>query len=163
MSSDSERDIGDYITDNSVTEEGTLFLPAPNGRPDSWSFFFGGILIGMAGGGLVTLAPWLGGSLILVGYGTTAFTLVGSRRRFGRALRFGFVIAALFGAVLLAGDIVATGPTWHVISAIGERHLFFPSFVLMPWVIGPFRYLYLRLNKTRLPHAPERLPADKVY
>ena len=32
MSSNSERDIGDYLTGNSPNEEGTLFLPSSEGQ-----------------------------------------------------------------------------------------------------------------------------------
>ena len=51
MSSNSGRDIGDYITGNSTDEDGSLFLPSPEGHTDPWALFFSGILIGLAGGG----------------------------------------------------------------------------------------------------------------
>ena len=140
MSSDSDRNIVDYATDSSQHEEGTLFLPAPEGRPDPWTFFFFGILIGTVGGALTALSPLLAGAMILAGYGVTAVTLKGSRKRFGRALRFGFAISALLGGALLAGAILAPDVALHPI-LVRERHLIFLGFALMPWVLGVLRYL----------------------
>ncbi len=142
MSSDSEGDIGDYVGDNSHQEEGTLFLPSPDGRPDRWSFFFIGILSGMLGGALVVISPWLAGALIFIGYGLTAVSLRSVRHGFGRALRFGFAITAVLGVAVLLGDALAPKAAWRVISAIGERHLVFPGFVFMPWILGILRYFY---------------------
>ncbi len=141
MSSDSEGDITDYVTDNSHREEGTLFLPSPDGRPDRWTFFFSGILLGMFGGAIVPLSLWLAGVLIFIGYGLTAFSLR-SAGKFGRALRFGFLIAAALGAAILLGDAIAPKSAWRVVSAAAERHLIFPSFVLMPWILGILRYAF---------------------
>ncbi len=144
MSSDSEGDITDYVTDNSHREEGTLFLPSPDGRPDRWTLFFCGILLGMFGGALVAISLWLAGALIFIGYGLTAFSLR-SAQGFGRALRFGFLIAAVLGAAVLLGDAVAPKSAWRVVSALAERHLVFPSFLFMPWILGTLRYAFARL------------------
>ena len=141
MSSDSESDITDYVSDNSPNEEGTLFLPSPDGRLDSWTLFFMGILAGLFGAALVPISLWLAGTLIFAGYGFTAVSL---RRagKFGRALRFGFAITAILGAAVVLGDALTPKTAWQVIFLAGERHLIFPGFALMPWILGILRYGY---------------------
>ncbi|MGA8771411.1 MAG: hypothetical protein WB610_13700, partial [Rhodomicrobium sp.] len=99
MAPRSPRDVIEYFDDNSEHEDETAFFPIrPDGPPDSWSFFWGGILIGLAGAGLVTLAHWLAGLLIFAGYGMTAASLRGSRTRFARPLGFGYALLACVGA-----------------------------------------------------------------
>ncbi len=142
MSSDSEGDVTGHDSDNSQQEEETLFLPAPDGMPDRWTFFFTGILSGVFGGALVAVSPWLAGALIFIGYGLTAVSLRSARNAFGRALRFGFAIAAALGAAVLLGDALAPKAAGQVIFLVGERHLLFPGFVLMPWILGLLRYAY---------------------
>lgn len=142
MSSDSEREITDYVSDNSPNEEGTLFLPAPDSRVDSWTLYFMGILAGMFGAALVPISLWLAGTLIFIGYGLTAVSLRRAGNACGRALRFGFTITAVLGAAVVLGDALTPKTAWHVISVAGERHLIFPGFALMPWILGILRYIF---------------------
>ena len=55
MSSRQEPDEIDYFEDVSQHEDETLFIPVSESAPDSWTAFYSGILIGLAGGGLMTL------------------------------------------------------------------------------------------------------------
>src|SRR5208337_5652269 len=112
MAQPSPRDFIEYIDDETQNEDETPFFPVrPDSGPDGWSGFWGGILIGVAGGALVPLAPWLGGSLIFAGYGMTALSLRGSKSRFARALSFGFALLAFVGAAMLLGQIVFPNAT----------------------------------------------------
>jgi hypothetical protein len=152
MSSDSERDIGDFVTGNSTDEDGTLFLPSPEGNTDPWTLFFSGILIGLAGGALVTVGPWLAGALIMTGYFLTALSLKGSSNRLANGLCFGFIISAILGAALIACEIGAPKGTSRFIVAAGNRHLVFPTVALIPWALGFLRYVHIliwRPNKRR--------------
>jgi hypothetical protein len=142
MSSRQDHDEIDYFEDTSQHEDETPFIPVPDSTPDSWTAFYSGILIGLAGGGLMTLAPWLSGLLILAGYGMTALTLKSTGNRFIRALRFGFGIAALCGGAMLAGEILFHKAAWHYIEKAGERSLIFVSVALTPWLLGFIRYAY---------------------
>ena len=101
MSSNSERDVGDYVTDNSREEEGTLFVPVPEGHRDPWMRLCAGILTGLAGAAIVTVSPWVAGALISIGYGLAALNLKGSANCCARALCFGFIVTALLGAALI--------------------------------------------------------------
>ena len=152
MSSDSGRDFGDFVTDNSTDEDGTLFLPSPEGNGDPWALFFSGILIGLAGGALVTVGPWLAGALIMTGYFLTALSLKGSSNRLANGLCFGFIISAILGAALIGCEIGAPKATSRFIVAAGNRHLVFPSVALIPWALGFLRYVHIliwRPNKRR--------------
>jgi hypothetical protein len=149
MSSNSDGDLPDYITDNSLNEDATLFLPATDGNRDPWTLFFWGILIALAGSVLVPVAPWLAGALIAIGYTLTACTLAGSKRRFARSLALGFTLAAVLGAGLVAVYIYAPKATWHFILVAGNRHLIFPSFALMPWVLGVLKYIHALIARSR--------------
>jgi hypothetical protein len=150
MSSGSDRDdIIDYVEDTSQHEDETLFLPVPESGPDRWSVFYLGILMGIVGGGLVSLAPWLAGILILTGYGLTAFTLKAAVSRFVRALLLGFVLSASAGAFLIAGEIFAPQTAWNLIAVLSERHLIFPGVAAMPWVIGILRYVYALVTREK--------------
>jgi hypothetical protein len=142
MSSRQDHDEIDYFEDTAQHEDETLFIPVPESTPDSWTAFYSGILIGLAGGGLMTLAPWLSGLLILAGYGLTALTLKSTGNRFIRALRFGFGLAALAGGVMLAGEILFPKVAWHYIAKAGERNLIFASVAVTPWILGLIRYIY---------------------
>lgn len=142
MSSESNGDVVDYVADQSAHEDGTLFLPCPETGPDRWSMFFIGILSGVAGGGLAPLSAWLAGALIGVGYGLAAFTLRNSCGRFGRAIRLGFLVPAILGAALLVGGLAAPHATGYAMSLTGHRPILFPSFALMPWILGLLRYAY---------------------
>ena len=142
MSSETDGDVVDYVTDQSAHEEGTLFLPCPDGKPDRWSIFFIGILCGIAGGALVPLSAWLSGAIICVGYGLAAFTLRNSCNRLGRSIRFGLVIAAILGAALFVGESLAPETVRRTMALAGNRPLIFPGFALMPWVLGIVRYAY---------------------
>jgi len=110
--------------------------------PDNWTAFYIGILIGLAGGALATLAPWLSGALILAGYAVTALTLKSTGSRFIRALRFGFGITALAGAVMLAAEILFPQAAWPCIEKAGEHSLIFVSVAVAPWLLGLIRYAY---------------------
>jgi hypothetical protein len=156
MSSDSGRDIGDYITGNSNDEDGSLFIPSPEGHTDPWALFFSGILIGLAGGGLVTLAPWLAGALIMSGYFLTALSLKGSSNRLANGLCFGFTISAILGAALIAGEIGAPKTTWRLIVEAGNRHLAFPSVALIPWALGILKFVHILIWR------PKRRPRARL-
>jgi hypothetical protein len=142
MSSETDGDVVDYVNDQSGNEEGTLFLPCPDGKPDRWSIFFIGILFGIAGAALVPLSLWLAGAIICVGYGLSAFTLRDSCGRLGRAIRFGLLIPAILGAALVLGEMVAPETVRRALALAGDRPIIFPSFALMPWILGMLRYAY---------------------
>lgn len=143
MSSRSRRDFIDYIDDKSLHEDETPFIPVrPDGPPDSWSAFFGGAIIGISGGALFPLAPWLAGAFLAVGYGMAAFTLSGYRNRFVRALHLGFAIPAVIGVAAVVGEAFFPNTTWAVIVFLGERHVIFIGLALMPWAITLLRYGY---------------------
>ena len=156
MSSNSGHDIGDFITGNSTDEDGTLFLPSPEGHTDPWALFFSGILIGLAGGALVTVAPWLAGGLIMTGYFLTALSLKGSSNRLANGLCFGFTISAILGAALIAGEIGAPKATWRFIVAAGNRHLAFPTVALIPWALGILKYVHILIWR------PKRRPRARM-
>ena len=149
MSSGSDRDMIDYVEDTSQHEDETLFLPVPEHGVDRWSVFYIGILTGIAGGGLVSLAPWLAGILILTGYGLTAFTLKAPSSRFARALLLGFVLSASVGGALLAGEVFFPQTVWNLIAAVSGRHLIFAYVAAMPWVIGILRYVYALVRREK--------------
>lgn len=156
MSSRQDRDEIDLFEDTAHHEDETLFIPVPESAPDSWTAFYSGILIALGGGALASLAPWLSGLLVLAGYGLTALTLKSTGNRFIRALRFGFGIAALLGAVMLACEIMFPQAAWHFIEMAGKRSLIFASVALTPWLLGLIRYVFAlargekRVTRTRL-------------
>lgn len=138
----SERnDFPEYVIDDSHHEEGTLFLPTPDNHRDPWLPFYAGILTGLAGSALVAVS-WLGGALIAIGYGLSALKLRGRANRFAKALGFGFGVTAILGAALTAGEMAGLAAVRHFIVMAGDRHLVFPVFALMPWVLGVLKYLY---------------------
>ncbi len=143
MTAESPRDLIDYVDDNSQHEDETPFIPVrpDGGSPDAWSGFWGGMLIGIAGGALVPLAPWLGGSLVFVGYGVTALTLRGSRHSFARALGFGFALLSVVGAAMAVGQIFFPYTTASLIEAAAARHIIFISIATLAWPIAILRYL----------------------
>jgi hypothetical protein len=142
MSSRQDRDDVDIFEDSTQHEDETLFIPVPESTPHNWTGFYCGILVGVAGGALAPLAPWLSGLLILAGYGLTAFTMKSASNRFIRALRFGFGIAALAGAIMLAGEILFPKAVWHFVGRAGERSLIFASAAAAPWLLALIRYAY---------------------
>src|SRR5262249_53707567 len=142
MSSRQDRDEIDYFEDTAQHEDETLFFPVPESAPDSWTGFYTGILIGMAGGALASLAPWLSGVLVLGGYGLLSLTLERTGHRFVRDLRFGCGIAALAGAVMLAGEILFPKAVWHFIETAGRRSLIFASVAAAPWLLALIRYVF---------------------
>ena len=146
MAAGSQRDVVDYFDDNTQNENDTAFIPVRRGRfPDSWSGFFGGILIGAAGGALMTLAPWLGGLLVFAGYSLTAMMLRRSRNPFPRALSFGFIVLALAGAAIFLGVVLLPETTSAFLAAAAARHAILISVVTLAWLIGLVRYIYIRL------------------
>ncbi len=151
MTAESSRDLIDYVDDNSQNEDETPFLPLrpDDGARDTWSGFLGGMLIGIAGGALVHLAPWLGGSLIFVGYGMAALTLAGSRRRFARALGLGFALMAFLGAAMVLGQIFFPYTTASLIAAAATHHIVFISIATLAWPIGFLKYLFEFLLRHR--------------
>ncbi|HZV21022.1 MAG TPA: hypothetical protein VE986_05680 [Hyphomicrobiales bacterium] len=136
MSSGSRRDPYDFWDDGLRDDD------YRRGYSDTWSGFWGGILLGIAGGALIPLGPWLGGLLMLAGYGMAASTLRSRRSRFAGALRFGFFISAIIGAALILGHGTAPAATWSIISYIGDRHLIFPGVAAIPWMLAILRYFY---------------------
>ncbi len=146
MSSGQERDVIDYIDDESEHEDETPFVPVRDNSPDNWTAFYTGILIGVAGGALIPLAPWLGGLLILLGYGTTAFTLRARGNRLTRALRSGFWLSATFGAALIVAEALFPKLAWSLVATAGERTIIFPTVVVMPWAAGLLRYAYVLIR-----------------
>jgi hypothetical protein len=147
MSSTPEHDLVDYVTDDSLSEDGSLFLPTPagpaGGDAEAWIVPFLGFLGGLAGGALVPIAPWLGGALVVIGYGLAAFSMRGSTSCAGRAVRFGFVVTAILGVTLLAGMATKPLAILHLLSEAGERRLTFTSFALMPWAFAVLKLCYL--------------------
>ena len=141
MTARSPRDLIDYIDDDTQDEDETLFFPTPSDASGSWSAFYGGILIGVAGGALIPLAPWLGGAMVFAGYGMTALSFLGSRSRLGRALRFGFAIVALTGAALLLGAIFVPDVAWSAVTAAAQRHLIFLTTAFSAWAIALVKYV----------------------
>ena len=143
MAPRSSRDVIEYFDDNSEHEDETAFFPVrPDGPPDGWSFFWGGILIGLAGAGLVTLTHWLSGLLIFAGYGMTAASLRGSRARFARALGFGYALLACVGAAMLLGAMFSPNVTASVIAVAGAHHVIFLSLATLAWPIALLRYVF---------------------
>jgi hypothetical protein len=142
MSSGSEPEFTDFITDESQQEEGSMFLPAPEPNSDPWMRLVLGIMAGLGGAALVTLSPWLSAALIAIGYGVAALNLRGSANRFGRALSLGFAVTALLGVLLAAGEATVPLAVQHVILEAGKHQLIFPSFALLPWVLAVLRYVY---------------------
>ncbi len=141
MSSDLEHDAIDYAADAALREDDDLFFPVPPGRmPETWTAFYSGILIGILGGGIASLAPWLSGLLVFIGYSVTALTLRRRNNRFVRALRFGFGIVALCGAALLAAEILYHTAVWHLIAMATERSHIFIGVVFMPWILALLKY-----------------------
>jgi len=153
-SSGPEGDLIDYMYGDQPAEGATI-VPA-GAVPSNWTSFYCGLLIGAVGGVLVSLAPWLAGALILVGYGLAAWTLWSAAKRFGRALCFGFSLSALLGALILAGDIFFPATTWSVISSVGNFGLMLPAVVLMPWVLGLMRFAYLLIRPSARSGLPGR-------
>jgi hypothetical protein len=143
MAPRSSRDVIEYFDDNSEHEDETAFFPVrPDGPPDGWSIFWGGILIGLAGAGLVTLTHWLAGLLIFAGYGMTAASLRGSRARFGRALGFGYALLACVGAAMLLGAMFSPNVTASVIAAVAAHHVVFLSLATLAWPIALLKYVF---------------------
>ena len=143
MAARSPRDVIEYFDDTSQNEDETPFCPVrPDNSPDAWSWFWGGILIGLAGAALVTLAPWLGGSLIFFGYGMTALSLRGSRYDFLRALGFGYTLLACLGAAMVLGQVFFWNITASVIDAAAAHHIILISLATLAWPIALLKYLF---------------------
>lgn len=148
MSTRSPRDVIDYIDDTSYHEDETPFFPVhPDQGPDWLSAFWGGILIGLAGAGLVTLLPWLAGTLIFGGYGLTALSLRGSRNGFARALGFGYGLMAGVGAAMLFGEIFFPKATAWIIAAAAQHHVILLSLAALAWPIALVKYLFARFRR----------------
>ena len=160
MAARSPRDVIEYFDDDSQNEDETPFSPVrPDSLPDAWSAFWGGILIGLSGAALVTLAPWLAGSLIFAGYGMTAFSLRGSRYRFLRALSFGYALLACLGAAMVLGQVFFPNTTASLIDAAAAHHVILISLATLAWPIALLKYLFklvLRSNYKKPPAAVRR-------
>jgi len=111
-----------------------------SGGSDSWNTFYLGILIGIGGGAVTCLSPWLGGALFAVGYGMTACSLRGSASRVSNALLFGFKWAAIAGALLFAGVFLFPESTGAFVEAVGRRHAIFLGVATLPWMIAIVKY-----------------------
>ncbi len=142
MSSGSEPEFTDYITDEAQTEEGSLFLPAPEPSSDPWMRLILGIMAGLGGAALVSISPKLATVLISIGYSVAAFGLRGRGSDFGSALCLGFTITALLGAALLVVELAAPLAAQHLIQEVGKRHLILPGFALLPWALAVLKYVY---------------------
>ena len=143
MAARSPRDVIEYFDDTSQNEDETLFCPVrPDSSPDAWSAFWGGILIGLAGAALVTLAPWLGGLLTFGGYGMTALSLRRSRNGFGRALGFGYGLLAGVGAAMFLGVVFFPNITASLIDAAAAHHVILISLATLAWPIALLKYLF---------------------
>ena len=143
MAARSPRDVIEYFDDTSQNEDETLFCPVrPDSSPDAWSAFWGGILIGLAGAALVTLAPWLGGLLTFAGYGMTALSLRRSRNGFGRALGFGYGLLAGVGAAMFLGVVFFPNITASLIDAAAAHHVILISLATLAWPIALLKYLF---------------------
>lgn len=143
MAARSPRDVIEYFDDTSQNEDETPFCPVrPDDTPDAWSGFWGGILIGLSGAALVTLAPWLGGSLIFVGYGMTALSLRRSRYGLLRALGFGYALLACVGAAMVLGQVFVPNATASVIDAAAAHHIILVSLATLAWPIALLKYLF---------------------
>ena len=144
----SPRDVIDYIDDTSYHEDETPFFPVhPDQGLDWLSAFWGGILIGLAGASLVTLLPWLAGTLIFGGYSLTALSLRGSRNRFARALGFGYGLLAAVGATMVLGEIFFPKVTASLIDAAARHHIILLSLAILAWPIAFVRYLFTRFRR----------------
>jgi hypothetical protein len=141
MSSRSPRDLIDYIGDNPSISNEAPIVPRRYGFLDTWSGFLGGILLGIAGGALIPIGPWLGGLLILAGYGMAASVLRGSRNGYTNALRFGFIVSAIIGLALIVGHALFPRSTWSVISFFADRHLIFSGVAALPWAVSAVKYI----------------------
>jgi hypothetical protein len=142
MSSRSRRELFDLDLINDLSEPRRDELPAGPESYPIWSRFWGGILTGIAGGALVPLGPWLGGALILAGYGMTEIALGKSPNRFVRALRFGFGVSAIIGAATFAGAVLLPEWTSSLIAILGKRRLIFCGVMAMPWAFAVAKYVY---------------------
>ncbi|MGA7327689.1 MAG: hypothetical protein WBX25_25150 [Rhodomicrobium sp.] len=149
-----EGDLIDYMYDDQPAEGATI-VPA-GAVPCNWTAFYCGLLIAAVGGILLSLAPWLAGALILVGYGLAAWTLWSAAKRFGRALCFGFSVSALLGSAILAGDIFFPAVTWSLISSVADHGLLLLPAVLMPWMLGLVRFAYLLIRPSARSGLPGR-------
>ena len=159
MAARSPRDVIEYLDDTSQNEDETPFCPVrPDNSPDAWSYFWGGILIGLSGAALVTLAPWLAGSLIFAGYGMTALSLRGSHYGFLRALSFGYALLASLGAAMVLGQVFFPNSTASVIDAAAAHHVILISLATLAWPIALLRYLFklATSRKSKVPPASVR-------
>ncbi len=152
MASRRNKDLIEYIDDNSQHEDDTPFIPVrPETGLDTWTTFFGGILIAICGGALLTIAPWLGGAFVAVGYCLAAYSLRGARSRFAANLRFAFLLFAMLGAVITTFDCLAPRTTWSVIEYMGRKLPIFIGIAILPWVFGTTKYLLAVIWPSALP------------
>jgi len=114
--------------------------PEISGGSDSWNTFYLGILIGIGGGAVTCLSPWLGGALFAVGYGMTACSLRDSASRVSNALLFGFKWAAIAGALLFAGVFLFPESTGAFVEGVGRRHAIFLGVATLPWFLAIANY-----------------------
>jgi hypothetical protein len=140
-----ERDVIDYLDDDTLDEDRTPFIPVrPDRSPDGWAVFIVGALTGVAGGALLLVAPWLGGLAIALGYGAAALVLGGSRNGFARSFAFGFAVFALAGAAIALSHMFFPETAWPILSGIAEPRPLFFSTALAPWLAGFAKYLQAR-------------------
>jgi hypothetical protein len=135
MSSSQDRE-GGIFDDDFPGAEGDALPPAEAETFfDSYSGFWGGILLGALGAALVPVSAWLGGAFVFGGYAMTALVLHGARH-WKRALRAGFLTFSAVGALLFLGDTFAPQTTWAVIDFGTAHRAVFLGLVFGPWVVA---------------------------
>ncbi len=153
MSSSDDRDV-DLVGNNARDADAGLFRPIEAGSfIDSLSGFWGGLLLGVAGAGLVPLSAWLGGGLVFGGYALTALTFHGlAKSRWKRALRTGFLAVSAVGLALLVGDMFAPRTTWAIIDFGVIHRLVFLGLVVGPWTIAVVKFIVSAIKSLRGSH-----------
>ena len=102
---------------------------------------FGGVILGLAGASLLSLSPWLGGLLMALGYGYTAFCVHEGTSRLDKSLYFAFSFVAFLGIMITIGEFLFNATTMQIIEAMADRTLLLISFALLPWALAFFKYL----------------------
>ena len=151
MSSQLGPDGFDFADGRPENADRTFFFPIPSASvSDPWSGFWGGLLLGLAGACLTALSPWLGGTLVLVGYGLTAYALGRPARSAGRSLKVGFIYAALIGAALIGADAIIPKSLWRFLTLVSNHAGVFVSLSLAPWVIALGNFALVIIFRSRL-------------
>lgn len=148
----------DVLDDDAQNEDATVFFPVTS--DGMWSPFLGGMLIGIAGSGLVTVAPWLAGLLIVIGYGMAALNLKASRKgTFLHALSFGYGLMTALGCALLFGALVFPAETASLISWVSNKQPLFIWLSVAAWPIALLKYIATWLASLKKTPVRTRLSA----